>query len=72
MIKSKITKANANGWNSMKKKKKKKLGSMKTRVMLEIIKCHNNPKLAMFTRIGAFFFLINNLKFFCILMLELL
>ena len=54
------------------KKKKKKLGSMKTRVMLEIIKCHNNPKLAMFTRIGAFFFLINNLKFFCILMLELL
>ena len=58
MIKSKITKANANGWNSIKKKKKKKkkLGSMKKRVMLEIIKYHNNPKLAMFTRIGAFFF----------------
>ena len=57
MIKSKITKANANGWNSIKKKKKKKkLGSMKTRVMLEIIKYHNNPKLAMFTCIGAFFF----------------
>ena len=42
MIKSKIIEANVIGWNSIKKK----MGSIKTRVMLEIIKCHNNPKLA--------------------------